>query len=920
MQANFAQIRPAQRPIDPVEAAAWDIIGIVHFDPTVSKTSTTVAQRVQQAGDFFIKLRGEVNRAKQDMDKAIEDKKPDLEVAQLKKQHEISRDALHRAFDATIEHADDSVMDNLGGHQKLVLSLVNVLIACIKASDFKGKLPKVVLELFTHFPMTRKIADTTNFDTVRKRFLDKGDDDIKELAREITQKIKKMKQAEESTGYTGTSSASRAKAATKAAAPVKRARDDDGSSDGRTVKKVAVDSGGGSLSKKLAQPKLQLTSASKNPSAKAAPSLIGERGRPAAKPASKPEPISRAESPDDKAKAAAKKTATKAETAKIAPTKASAKPPAPQMGAAPSSSALSGIASLLDSINTTQAKTPPTAPKEVKESDEPETEEEKAKRLRKESRRKLRVSWKPEGELVETRIFEKEDDEDEGRDSNMIRDAADDKSEGMVLKQRSRIEEDDEDDDEVPYQPWTVPYPLDLSPLEEAARAKSYTTRSGNLDVVSEEQQRIKEREDSALMAIYASVDDIPFTPKSPGPEAAGLAPKVVHLSQDGPKTQEIQNRWADEGQMGVDGAFYTASSRLNTRTKPSPLDNSLGLLQGGASSHHSQQVPASHVTRGGTDTNVPLAMGPALAEEVLAWLRSDKAKRWLDPNPSHSDPARTYNYVDSNMAAIGAFIEPISKALADKPYPATRPPDWMSHDPERVREWWTGFVKEAAVRQKRAADEDRAKAETEAAAQRAAAPTGQDQATQDWLAWYAQQPPEQQQAYAPYLAALQQMNGGQTHNAQAQPPPQAQPQDPQLAAILSAMGQPQGQPQGHQPPPHPNQGVYQPNDPSYQQMALGGQPHYPPAPDDRPRERGWDRDYDHDRDWDRSDHRDRDRGYDRDDDYHGRGHKDKGKNKKPGPSTIHKPPNASLIGTKPCTFWQQGKCARGDKCTFRHD
>jgi hypothetical protein len=315
----------------------------------------------------------------------------------------------------------------------------------------------------------------------------------------------------------------------------------------------------------------------------------------------------------------------------------------------------------------------------------------------------------------------------------------------------------------------------------------------------------------------------------------------------------------------------------------------------------------------------VPLAVGAALAEEVLAWLRSDQAKRWLDPNPSHSDPSRTYNYVNAAVAEVGAFIEPIAQSLADKPYPATAPPEWMSHDPERVREWWTGFIKEAAVRQKRAADDERARAEAQAAAQRAAAPIAQDQATQEWLAWYAQQPPEQQQAYAPYLAALQQMNGGQAQSVQAQQPPQVQPQtqpqaqDPQLAAILAAMGQPQGQ----QPPPPLGQGGYHPQDPYQQTMQHGAQGGQSQHSDER---RGWDRDYerDNEQDWDRHD-RHGDRSYDRDDDHH-RGHKDKNKGKKPGPSTIHKPPNAALIGTKPCTFWQQGKCARGDKCTFRHD
>ncbi|GKT91034.1 C-x8-C-x5-C-x3-H type zinc finger protein [Colletotrichum tofieldiae] len=67
---------------------------------------------------------------------------------------------------------------------------------------------------------------------------------------------------------------------------------------------------------------------------------------------------------------------------------------------------------------------------------------------------------------------------------------------------------------------------------------------------------------------------------------------------------------------------------------------------------------------------------------------------------------------------------------------------------------------------------------------------------------------------------------------------------------------------------------------------------------------------------------RDRERGRDRE--REGKGGK-QGKNRKgnaPGGATLapHRPVNRALIGTKPCSFWQQGKCARGDKCTFRHD
>lgn len=937
-KADTIKIRPATRPADPVEAAAWDAIGIVHFDQSISKTTALVAGRVQQAGDFFIKLRGEMNQAKQEVDQAIKGNKPEPELSRLRKIAEAKKDALHRAFDVTIEHADDAVMDNLAGHQKLVLSLVNVLIASIKAADFSGKLPKIVLELFTHFPMTKKIAETPSFDTVRKRLADKGDDEVKDLVREVSAKVKKVlkpTEGETSTGYTGTSAASRAKtSASKTgtnAVSTKRGRDDDNSADGRTVKKVAVESGGSSLSKKLAQPKIQLQSASKTTAAKAAASsILGDKNRSATKSAPKPDLNSGKDSStpptEDRSKLDAKKTGPKAEAAKIAPGKSEAKPPAPKMGAAPSSSALSGIASLLDSINAPRAETPPSSHKETMGSETPETEEEKAKRLRKEARRKLRVSWKPENELVQIKVFEKEDSEDEGRDMNMIRDAADDKSEGMVLKQRADVEDDDDDDDDIAYQPWLAPTAMDFSALPEDTQNKNFTTRGGTVSFTTDEQDRIAQREQRELMAIYGDPADIPPSPKSPPPEASTAVtdPRVGQLPQDGANFQEIFTRWRDGQQMGADGALYAATQRLKDKSNPSNvLDSIFGRLQGGPAQEQqpAQQALASQPTPGGTDTNVPLTMGAAAAEQVLAWLRSNQAKNWRDPNPIQADPARIYHYSNPTAQAAGVVIEALAKNLAGKPYPATTPPDWLAQDDERVREWWIGYNKESAVRRRRA-EEERVRAEAEANAQRtgaAAVAAGQGQGnTQDWSAFLAQQ--QNQQAYAPYMAILQQMNGGQNQNAQqyAQAPGQPpQIPDNQLQSILAAMNQPQ-QPSQAQTT---NPGSYHPKDPSYQQLMMlaqmsQGQQPPPPSGGEHDRGRDWDRD-----DWERHD---RDRRYDRHDDYgrgdhHGRGHRDKQK-KKPGPSSIHKPPNAALIGTKPCTFWQQGKCARGDKCTFRHD
>ncbi|KAF4972397.1 hypothetical protein FZEAL_9597, partial [Fusarium zealandicum] len=815
LEGDRKPVRGAIRPTDLAEAAAWDATGIVHVEQSVARTNTLIASRVQQAGEYFIKLRGEMNRAKQGLDQAVKDKEPELQVARHRQEFDRKKDILYRALDATIEHADDAVLDNLGGHQKLVLSLVNALIMCIKASDFSGKLPKIILELFTHFPMTKRIAETTNFDTVRKRFADKGDTEVKELVSEISAKLRKLKSAdpEISTGYTGTSAASRAKVGSKYAAdhPTKRGRDDE--TDTRTVKKIAVESSGNSLSRKLAQPKIQLQSASKTSAAKAAASsILPGKSRPVAKSVPKPE-----------AKAEHKITNEDRTRAEPKVSRHETKPPAPRNSTTSTSSALSGIASLLDSINAPPKPESPVAPKEVNGPEPSETPEEKTKRLRKEARRKLRVSWKPESELVQVKVFHKEDSEDEGRETNMIRDAGDDRSEGMVLKQRADAE-DEEDEDDIPYQPWLEPVPTDFSRLPEEVRNKNFITRGGEVTFATEEQQHIANREQRELMAIYTDPDDIPPTPKSPPPEAAGNAERKTHYLPGDAKFQEIQLRWRDEQQMGVDGALYSALKRIDTKSNPSNrLDSILGRLRGAPSATQASSQPTSpsQQSQGPLRESLALIAGHPAMEQILAILKSDKVKTWRDPSPSTTDVWRAFHYDDLNVRLCGSAIEGVAKSLSGKPFPATSPPEWILHDQEKVREWQMGYNKETVTRQKKE-DEERARAEAEANALQTAAAAGaaSGQAPgnpQDWAAYYAQQ-----QAYAPYMALLQQMTGGQQPaQPQTGAAPAQQPQipDSQLQSILAAINQPSQQPA--QASASNSASQLNPNDPSYQQYMM---------------------------------------------------------------------------------------------------
>jgi len=96
-------------------------------------------------------------------------------------------------------------------------------------------------------------------------------------------------------------------------------------------------------------------------------------------------------------------------------------------------------------LNKSKEKEP--SPLKTEEKQAPETAEEKAKRLHKEERRKLRVTFKPDSQLVEIRIFHHDVDEELGHDASMIRDVSDVGGEGRMFKQHKDMMDIDEDDE-----------------------------------------------------------------------------------------------------------------------------------------------------------------------------------------------------------------------------------------------------------------------------------------------------------------------------------------------------------------------------------------------------------------------------------------------------------------------------------------
>lgn len=89
------------------------------------------------------------------------------------------------------------------------------------------------------------------------------------------------------------------------------------------------------------------------------------------------------------------------------------------------------------------------APVKSEETRKPETPEEKQKRLRKEQRRKLRVSFKDD-DLVQIREFVHDPEEELGHEDSQVRDVGDSRGEGQMLKMHRDLDLMDEDEDYEP--------------------------------------------------------------------------------------------------------------------------------------------------------------------------------------------------------------------------------------------------------------------------------------------------------------------------------------------------------------------------------------------------------------------------------------------------------------------------------------
>lgn len=173
-----------------------------------------------------------------------------------------------------------------------------------------------------------------------------------------------------------------------------------------------------------------------------------------------------------------------------------------------------------------------------------ETEEESRKRRRKEARRHLHVSFKPDPELTEIHEFQHDPEEELGHDASQTRDVRDTKGEGRMFSHMFKIQHRDgevDDEDQIDpledhEKPFKTASAIDFSALAEDAdevmtgdpRTANYERYGGFLQPECPEWDVQRTREESTLVEIYAKSSSIPPSPKEP--------PQDLTQSQPDPK------------------------------------------------------------------------------------------------------------------------------------------------------------------------------------------------------------------------------------------------------------------------------------------------------------------------------------------------------------------------------------------------
>ncbi|KAL2867313.1 uncharacterized protein BJX67DRAFT_371979 [Aspergillus lucknowensis] len=529
---------PPARPSEPEAAAQYDSLQAVWFPrnrrPNVDKVKTAIF-----AFKDVVKTVRDAWRENSQALKAAENKGESNETAELRKHVTLQRRLMDVVVSTTLEKGHPIIVEKLGEHPMAVAALYSFLVDRHQASDIDGTLAVNILKLLARFiTMDEDALQKTNVAKLLPRFVKKGNQVVKTLAQRILDNAAASTKRKQEAGKSGMKEGSPNKNSASNTSGVNGARKENA----RAKRQLDGENSGQPATKRVV-----VTSTVKpgpKPSGVAANGLpkraqeAGQDTKPATAAANNARPKANIVAPKPmnlfgSLTSASKKPGTSNAERAAAAAAAKAGNSTEKKDSQPATPRPAfSFGDLMADLN--KQKEP--SPQESSKNQTPETEEERTKRLRKEARRKLRVTWKPDESLTEVRLFTHDPDEELGP-GDRSRQGGDVKGEGSILKLHKNLDELEEDDDggirEEQIFDYYTPSEIDLDNILPDDRARGYIKRAGIQNPTSPEARAQEHREATTLMVFYTSAADVPPSPKEPAPpDTDDAIPEVLSFGE----------------------------------------------------------------------------------------------------------------------------------------------------------------------------------------------------------------------------------------------------------------------------------------------------------------------------------------------------------------------------------------------------
>jgi hypothetical protein len=517
---------PETRPEDPDAAVRYDVVKATWHPPSSSPSSDKIKNSMREIWDVLDTIHKRWRADSKAVTEAEEQKKIG-ELPVLKSRVTSQRDLLKSALEAALEFSHPDVLYQLGLIKPFLYLCYQFLANRFKSKDYDGPLSAVIYEVLSRCgTLTSELLEETRL--------------VKALASMKKHANEKHKAFIQQIIDGAAANSKKAKASPPPKAEL---------AENKGIKRPATEAAGRSanenpLTKKPKTPEAPANTVKKDLASTLAskPATAGTnttvQKRPGERAAPAPAPVkTRVSQVTNKPSgifaslnAAAKKPVPTPAAAKAAALPKAAAPAAKDKKPAATTASKPAFSFAQTMASLQKTKEPEAAPVKSEKPVPTETEEEKTKRLRKEARRHLRVTWRPETSLVEVKYFDHEADDEEmdDKEDHLVRDAGDIGGEGHMFKQHKELDLDDDDEELDMERPWPPPSQVDFSVVPSEERQRNYMPYGGGEKVPEcPERDANVQRENNTLMVYYSSPADIPPSPQEPS-EQENLSTSTV--------------------------------------------------------------------------------------------------------------------------------------------------------------------------------------------------------------------------------------------------------------------------------------------------------------------------------------------------------------------------------------------------------